>query len=87
MELDQSYSKYNKLMEEYENMRDMHDTLKEEFEAYVERSKKEKAANNDKAKSEGSQSNINGQQENSKKKSKFGGFLGFWTLLCLQQSI
>lgn len=31
MELDQSYSKYNMLMEEYENMRDMHDTLKEDF--------------------------------------------------------
>ena len=77
MELDQSYSKYNKLMEEYENMRDMHDTLKEEFDAYVEESKRGKTTTNDKAKNGGSQSNINGQQDNAKKKSKFGGFLGF----------
>ncbi len=77
MELDQSYSKYNKLMEEYENIRDMHDTLKEEFEAYVQESKRVNATTNDKAKSGGSQSNINGHQDNAKKKSKFGGFLGF----------
>ena len=33
--LGESYSKYNKLMEENGNLKEMHATLKEEFEEYV----------------------------------------------------
>ena len=82
--LEESYSKYNKLMEEYENMRDMYDGVREEFEEYVRR----KAGDNAGGKGSGSnthvgsQNNIGGnsnnaQQGSAKKKSKFGGFLGF----------
>ena len=61
-------------------MREMYDTLKDEFDGFVEETRKGKGSgiDNKGSRNGGSQSNINVEKDsNIKKKSKFGGFLGF----------